>query len=244
MRIPRVYVSQPLAPGARIDLDERASAHVVRVLRLRKGASLTLFDGSGGEYPAVLSEASKGGVVAQLGDFVPCDRESPFELTLAQGVSRGERMGFTLQKAVELGVSRILPLWTERSQVRLEGSRLTSRLRHWEGVVISACEQCGRARIPVVEAPRRLTDFDWSAAYLGTKVMLDPEGVAGLDQLDRAGGGYTLLAGPEGGLSASERDVALRAGFVAVRLGPRILRTETAALAALAVIQALWGDLC
>lgn len=244
MRIPRVYVSQPLSPGACIALDERASVHVVRVLRLREGGHLTLFDGSGGEYPAVLSEASKKRVVAQLGDFVRGDREPPFDLTLAQGVSRGERMGFTLQKAVELGVSRIFPLWTERSQVRLDGSRLANRLRHWKEVVISACEQCGRTRIPTVEPPQHLSDPDWNAAYFGTKIMLDPGASVGLRQLGRAGGGCTLLAGPEGGLSAGEREVALRVGFAAVRLGPRILRTETAALAALAAIQALWGDLC
>ncbi|MGA7802280.1 MAG: 16S rRNA (uracil(1498)-N(3))-methyltransferase [Gammaproteobacteria bacterium] len=244
MRIPRVYVSQTLGPGARVALDERAAGHVARVLRLRAGAELIVFDGNGGEYVAVLREVRKGAVVAELGDHLPRDAEPPVELILAQGISRSERMSFTLQKAVELGVSRILPLWTERSQVRLSGERLANRIRHWEGVVISACEQCGRTRIPVVECAQSLTDPDWSDARFGTKIMLDPKAAVGLRELNGAFQRCTLLAGPEGGLSGAEHQAAVDAGFTGISLGPRVLRTETAALAALAAIQALWGDLC
>ena len=242
MRKPRVYVSRPLVTGMPVTLDERAAGHVVRVLRLRAGAALTLFDGSGGEYDALLREAHKGAVVAELGEFRPGEAEAPLELILVQGISRGERMTFTLQKAVELGVNRILPLWSERSQVRLQGERLANRLRHWQGVVVSACEQCGRTRIPVIEQPRHFTDEPWDDPCFGTRIMLDPEAPHGLRGLG-AGERCTLLAGPEGGFSAAERRAAVDAGFTGVSLGPRILRTETAALAALAAIQALWGDL-
>lgn len=242
MRKPRVYVSRPLVPGTPATLDERAAGHVIRVLRLRAGADLILFDGSGGEYHAVLREAHKGAVVAELGDYSPGQTEAPLELILVQGISRGERMTFTLQKAVELGVNRILPLWSERSQVRLQGERLANRLKHWEGVVISACEQCGRTRLPVLEQPQHFADEQWDNPCFGTKIMLDPEAPHGLRRLQVDSDRCTLLAGPEGGFSAAERQAAAAAGFTGISLGPRILRTETAALAALAAIQTLWGD--
>jgi 16S rRNA (uracil1498-N3)-methyltransferase len=243
VRTPRVYVSEPLRPATRATLDERAAGHVVRVLRLRAGAALVLFDGNGGAYDAVLREAHKNAVVAEVGDFRPGEAQAPLDLILVQGISRGERMTFTLQKAVELGVSRILPLWSERSQVRLQGERLANRLRHWEGVVISACEQCGRTRIPVIEQPLHFADQQWDESRFGMKIMLDPEAPQGLRRLGARFDRCTLLAGPEGGFSSTERQAAVAAGFTGISLGPRILRTETAALAALAAIQAFWGDL-
>ena len=243
MRVPRLYTPQALAAGAVVELDPRAANHAARVLRLRPGAPVILFNGSGGEYRAELERVARSGVRARVGGFLERDAESRLELVLAQGISRGERMNLTLQKAVELGITRIVPLWTERSQVRLEGERLERRMGHWQGVIVSACEQCGRTRLATLEPPARLDAVAWPDGRFGHKLLLDPGADRGLRAVAPQGARLTLLAGPEGGLSERERREAVKAGFEPVCMGPRILRTETAALAALAAIQALWGDL-
>jgi 16S rRNA (uracil1498-N3)-methyltransferase len=227
-----------------VALPEAQARHVARVLRMKAGAPLTLFNGDGAEYAAVIARADKGVVSACIEGVRAVERESPLAVTLCQGVSRGERMDYTVQKAVELGVARIEPVTTSRGVVRLDAARARQRTDHWQAVVIGACEQCGRNRVPPVAPVVPL--LDWLARHRGdasgTGILLDPGSGRGLAELPRPTGGVTLLAGSEGGLDGDERQDALRAGFVAVRLGPRVLRTETAALAALAAMQALWGD--
>lgn len=243
MRIPRTYLPIPLTTGATVILDENAANHLIRVLRLKPGAPLILFNGQGGEYRAVLQTADKKGGTAVIGEHLAHDAESPLHITLAQGISRGERMDYTLQKAVELGVTRIVPLITERCEVRLEGERLHKRLQHWQAVAASACEQCGRNRVPPVAQARSLDDW-LEQSHDGLRLVLDPLAAQTLTQLikpeDRR---ITLLIGPEGGLSDAEIERARQVGFAGIRLGPRILRTETAAVTALSALQVLWGDL-
>jgi 16S rRNA (uracil1498-N3)-methyltransferase len=244
VRIPRIHLPQALAPGARLPLDEAASSHVLRVLRLKPGAALVIFNGDGGEYEATLTDVENRAAVVTLGRFLDPRRESALAITLAQGISRGERMDYTLQKSVELGVARIVPLETAFSQVRLDGARLERRRQHWEGVIASAAEQCGRTRLPGL-APVAPLD-GWLAARddAGLRLLLDPAGEVTLSQLAAPQSGrITLLAGPEGGLSGEEIAQAKRAGYRGLRLGPRILRTETAGIAALAALQTVWGDL-
>jgi 16S rRNA (uracil1498-N3)-methyltransferase len=218
--------------------------HVFQVLRMKAGAPLTLFNGDGADYDAVIAHAAKGVVSARIEGVRAVARESPLDITLCQGVSRGERMDYTVQKAVELGVARIEPVTTSRAVVRLDAARARQKSDHWQAVAISACEQCGRNRVPPVARVERLQEWlaRFPAGAAGTGILLDPESRRGLAELPRPPAGVTLLAGPEGGLTADERQDALRAGLIAVRLGPRVLRTETAALAALAAMQALWGD--
>ncbi len=246
MRIPRLYVDQPLASGADCPLDRRAHDHAVKVLRLRAGDPLCLFNGRGGEFAAVLARGAGGALLAQVGEFTPDRRESPLSVRLVQGISRGERMDYTLQKAVELGVTDIVPVVTERTVLRLAGERAERRLAHWRGVVLAACEQSGRTRVPAVAEPRALSEYltDHSAdpaADVG--LLLDWAAPDALTDLGTLTGPVSVLIGPEGGLAAAERRAAQAAGYRPVRMGPRILRTETAAAVALAVLQALAGDL-
>ncbi len=248
MRVPRLFVDQPLASGAECALDRRALDHAVKVLRLRDGDALCLFNGAGGEFAAVLVRAPGGDLRAQVGEFTPDRRESALHLRLVQGISRGERMDYTLQKAVELGVSDIVPVTAERTVLRLAGERAARRLAHWRGVVLAACEQSGRTRVPPVAEPSDLADYlaghDHAA---GSGLLLDPTAPQALATLgERKGelhGPVSVLIGPEGGLSAAERALAQAAGFRPVRMGPRVLRTETAAVVALALLQALAGDI-
>ncbi len=242
MRNPRVYHPRLPGPGQTVELPADTALRLGRVLRLRAGAALTLFDGAGGEYDAELAEFDKRGARVRLGARQERECESPLPVTLAQCISRGERMDYTVRKAVELGVSAIAPLHSEFCQVRLEGERAERRLAHWQAVVIAACEQCGRNRLPALEPPAALADW-LTRGHAGTRIVLDPRGGRTLRSLDPIGPSLTLLAGPEGGLSEPELAAAERNGFVATRIGPRILRTETAPLAALAAIQCLWGDL-
>ncbi len=241
----RLYFSGELQPGRKCLLPRSQARHAVRVLRLKAGEEIILFNGDGAEYRAVIERPTEDGLVVQVRESQAADREAPLPVTLAQGVSSGERMDFTLQKAVELGVAAIQPLVTSRSIVRLDAERAAKRLAHWQGVVIAACEQCGRNRVPRVE-PLRAID-EWTRALArepaaGVRLLLSPRAPTGLRNLERPEAGVLLLAGPEGGLAPEEERDALAAGFSAVRLGPRVLRTETAALAALAALQALWGD--
>jgi 16S rRNA (uracil1498-N3)-methyltransferase len=228
--------------GETVTLEIEATRHAVHVLRLHPGTTVTLFNGGGGEYRGTLIESSKRGATVAVEQLDSREAESPLRICLAQGISRQERMDFTIQKAVELGVNAIVPLHTERSVVNLQGERLARRHNHWQGVAVSACEQCGRNRIPEIHLPREL--LEWlPLAPPGKRLLLDPEGEVGQNVLTNLGPEVILLIGPEGGLSASERQQALDADFIAMRLGPRILRTETAALASLAVLQARGGDL-
>jgi 16S rRNA (uracil1498-N3)-methyltransferase len=236
---PRLWVDAPLSPGAEIELPERASRHV-SVLRLKEGDGIVLFNGAGGEHAAALTRLGRGVCQARVGAHEAIERESPLTITLALGISAGDRMDYAVQKATELGVARILPLATERSVVRLSEDRADRRLAHWRGVAIAACEQCGRNTLPVVEPVLELDQFLVNPPA-GVKLLLSPGGNGRLGELRRAEH-LTLLIGAEGGLSPGERERALHAGFTAVRFGPRVLRTETAPLAVLAAIQALWGD--
>ncbi|MFZ1830802.1 MAG: 16S rRNA (uracil(1498)-N(3))-methyltransferase [Candidatus Competibacteraceae bacterium] len=243
MRTPRFYLPVPLTTGATVSLDDNAFNHAVRVLRLGLNAPLILFDGQGQAFTATLTEISKRAAWVRVMNALPSAAESPLRVILAQGISRSEKMDYTLQKAVELGVTVIQPLFTERSEVRLSGERLVRKVQHWRGIVIGACEQCGRNQLPELREPLLLMDWlgEWMAGA-GVKWLLDPLAAQGLRELQPPSGAITLLIGSEGGLSPVELSRAREADFTGIRLGPRILRTETASVAALAAIQALWGD--
>jgi len=243
MRNVRVHVSQPLALQQETILDERAAHYLKHVLRLRENDTVQVFDGTGGCYEAVISRIARDTVAVVPREFRNEDRESGLDLCLAHGLARGQRMDYTIQKAVELGVRRIVPLLTEHVQVRLGPERTDKRLAHWQGVIASACEQCGRNRLPVIEAPVSLSDWV-EADDAAVKLVLWPEAASPLGDAASAPAAVSLLCGPEGGLSRRDLETAGAGGYRPVRLGPRILRTETAAVAALAVCQALWGDLC
>ncbi len=238
MRVPRIHLPGPLAVGAELELPESAARHLARVLRLGPGAAVTLFDGTGGEYLAVLTEVTKRTVRTRLEAFDPRDVELPYTAVLAQAVSRADRMDLTLQKAVELGIGAIVPLITARSAPLPSGPRRARRLDHWRGIVTSACEQCGRNRIPEVGEPLALADW-LPHAPAGNRLVLDPEAGTPLHAVPLDHAPMTLLVGPEGGLGNAELAQAREAGFVGVGLGPRVLRTETAALVALAQLQLL-----
>lgn len=241
---PRVFTAGNPAAGGLLALDEDAANHVLRVLRLGPGDTLVVFDGSGLEFPATIEQASRRGVLVRPGAGQPGKRESPLDITLLQGLARGARMDLVIQKATELGVTRIGVLALERSVVRLnEEERVDRRLRHWQRVAISACEQCGRSVPPEVLAPVPLRAALDRLAPGTVRLLLDPEGDADLPALLASRQPVVLLIGPEGGLDPEERALAVAHGFARLRLGPRILRTETAPLAALSLIQYLAGDL-
>jgi 16S rRNA (uracil1498-N3)-methyltransferase len=246
MRIPRLYLPTALVPDAIVALSADAAHHVARVLRLEVGATVCLFNGEGGGHEAVLHSINKNQVCARVLSYSPRDAESPLQVTLAQCIPRGERMDYTLQKVVELGVTRIAPLFSERCEVRLQGERLDKRLHHWQGIIISACEQCGRTRIPPLAAPMSLQHWLSASNFSGDglHLVLDPLGADSLAHCTKpVDNNITLLIGPEGGLNDAEITAAEDAGFMRIRAGPRILRTETAGPAVLAALQALWGDL-
>jgi 16S rRNA (uracil1498-N3)-methyltransferase len=237
---PRLFAPVDLPLGSEIRLPDRA-AHHLAVLRLGRGDAITLFDGQGGEFRAELTRISSKDVRARLLSKLTAERESPLSVLLAQCVSGGDRMDVTLQKSTELGVSRIVPIVSERSIVRLSGERAEKRLAHWRGVVIAACEQCGRNRIPEVEKITDIADYLDQAGRGELRLLLAPDAAKTLRQLPPQRD-VALLVGPEGGLTEQEREDAERGGFLPVRFGPRILRTETAPLAAIAAMQTLWGD--
>ncbi len=241
MSPPRFHLDRPLAPGARFALPAGPARHAARALRLVVNDTLTLFNGQGGEYTARIERINKDEVAVSVTGFDDTERESSLRVMLAQGISSGERMDYTLQKAVELGVAAIQPIATKRSVVKLTGDRVDRRVAHWQGVVTSACEQCGRNRVPAVAAP--LTLANWLGQNAGGRLLfLSPLATARLADLPPPAAGDWLVAGPEGGFEADEVAALHAAGAVPVRLGPRVLRTETAALAALAAMQTLWGD--
>jgi 16S rRNA (uracil1498-N3)-methyltransferase len=242
MREYRIFVDLPLAEGQRLSLPADAVHRVTAVLRLRPGDELRLFSGDGASHAARILSTARGEVLVETGLRRPGRLESPLSITLAQGISRGQKMDYTLQKAVELGVARLVPLLTDHGNVRLDGERAAARMRHWRNVIIGACEQCGRDRLPELHPPVPFREWIDECEPRGT-LLLDPDGEQGLAAIHPAPTALCLLSGPEGGFSPEEIDFARTRGCVVVRLGPRVLRTETAAVAALAACQALWGDL-
>lgn len=242
MAFPRFFCAAEIVGGAPFRLPDAPAHHAARVLRLAAGHHIVLFDGRGGEFDARIESISKNGVEVLVGQHRPVERESTLDVTLVQSLCSGDRMDVVLQKSVELGVSRIQPVASRRSVVKLAGDRVERREQHWRGVVSAACEQCGRNRIPDV-AP--LQEFD---RWLGDLppglecLLLDPEAPRRLSELPAPRGTIVLLAGPEGGFTPDERAAAIGRGCTPVRLGARVLRTETAAMAALAAMQARWGD--
>ena len=241
MSAPRFYLDQPLALGARFGLPAGPARHAARALRLAPDDAVTLFNGRGGEYAARIERINKDEVAVSITGFSAIERESRLQVTLAQGISSGERMDYTLQKAVELGVEAIQPIAAKRSVVKLAGERADKRVAHWQGVVASACEQCGRNRVPTVAAPLPLAN--WIGQHQdGRLLFLSPQAQARLADLPTPTAMDCLVAGPEGGFEPDEIAALHAAGAIPVRLGPRVLRTETAALAALAAMQTLWGD--
>ncbi len=244
MRLTRVFVDQPLAAGAHVTLPESAGAHLVRVLRLREGEACVLFNGDGHDYDARLLSAGKRGVEAEVDAVRIVDNESPLRLVLLQGIARGEKMDLILQKATELGVAVIAPVFADRTEVKLDHDRLEKRIAHWRSVVTAACEQSGRARVPDVLPPRGLAEAAASLDGDALKLTLDPVGEHRFDTLSRSvAGGIVIGIGPEGGWSEKDRIILRTHGFSGLRLGPRVLRTETAGLAAIAALQAKFGDL-
>ena len=238
----RLYCSLPLSAGAQLDLPEGAAHHAARVLRVKRGDELTLFNGEGGEFAARVERVDTRAVAVHVGAWRDIERESPLRVTLVQGLATGERMDYVMQKAVELGVAAVQPVTAARSVARLDASRADKRLLHWRQVAISACEQCGRNRIPEVRPLRDLGHWLAEPSKGSLRLLLLPDAPGTLADLTRPPASIEFLVGPEGGLAPEETAAAGRAGFTAVRLGPRILRTETAALAALGAFNALWGD--
>jgi 16S rRNA (uracil1498-N3)-methyltransferase len=237
-RAPRFYVEEPLRPGAS-SLAEEAAHHAVHVLRIREGEAVTLFDGRGGEYAARVTSIRKLRVALDVLEHRAVERESPLHVVLVQGVSSGERMEFTIRKAVELGVAEIRPVLAAGSVARPKGDRAASRQAHWQRIAISACEQCGRNVVPAVAELGAVPGGTFTGGAV--KLLLSPSGAKRLSEAEKADR-YVLAAGPEAGFDEREEAAFLKAGFVPVRLGPRVLRTETAALAALAALNALRGD--
>ena len=243
MSLSRIYQSLPLSSNILIDLDESGSHHLSRVLRAQIGDQLIVFNGEGGQYPANIVAIAKKKVRVQLGEFQDHEVESPVSLCLAQGISRGEKMDYTIQKAVELGVTEIIPLLTERCTVKLDEDRRQKRLQHWQSIVISACEQSGRNRIPKLALPQSYST--WLKQIEGKHCfVLAPTASQKLEKITlKNNAKVVLLIGPEGGLTEAEILAANAKNFVSLNLGPRILRTETAAVAALTVLQCMFGDL-
>ncbi len=242
MRIPRIYTPQTLTPGAQLTIAGQSAHHVIHVLRLRAGAPVRIFDGNGNEHNATLIEIKRSEVILETGQPIISIPESLLQVTLLQGITRNDRMDLILQKAVELGIQKFQPLWMQRSQSRLKNDRLEKRINHWQGIITSACEQCGRATMPELEPPAGFAEWLDTTKYSGIYLMLQPDSETSLCNIEKPEGNIHILVGPEGGLSPDEQALARNAKFQGIRLGPRILRTETAALAALAGMQTLWGD--
>lgn len=244
MPLKRLYVAERLAAGAELRLAEEAARYLGRVLRLRVGDTVHVFNGDDGEWSATISRFGKNRVTLAVHDIVANTAETSLKIHLVQGISRGERMDFVVQKATELGVVRITPVLTDYGVVKLDGERAGKRRLHWQRVAESACEQSGRVSPPQLDVPLPLNDWLGTArAGDSTDLILVPDAARPLSGIEAPAAGLCLLIGPEGGFSERECDDAELAGFEAVALGPRILRTETAAVAALAIAQGRWGDL-
>ena len=241
MRIPRIYTEQSLTPGSRVLLESESSHHLTQVLRLQRESKIRLFNGSGREFNACIMATEKRQVQLEVLSQSEKEREPQLAIQLGIGISKGERMDYAIQKSVELGVTTIIPLLTQRTAVHLPQKRWKKRHTHWSNKVISACEQSGRNRLPVVSAPISLTEW---LPQLGevTGILLDRDSPLRLNEMPYPGDQIKLLTGPEGGFSDDEILEAKQSGFVAVRLGPRTMRAETTPLAAITAIQVLWGD--
>ena len=243
MRVSRVYVEAPLAAGERATLGGDAANHIARVLRSRVGDPLTLCDGRGGEYEARVMELHGATVIADVGGHRAVERESKLELILLQDIARGDRMDTIVQKATELGVTRIVPVMTERSVVKVSRETAHRKHAHWLAIAIAACEQCGRNRLPELAQPQTLADAVRASTLASQlRLMLSPGAPVTLLSAASGASSISLLIGPEGGLAPMEVEIATRAGYTGCSVGPRILRTETASLAALAALQAVSGD--
>lgn len=241
MRIPRIFTEQALHDATEITLEPAPSQHLARVLRMSVGDALILFNGRGGQYPATITSLGRKSVIAATGDFEAIERESGLCLHLGIALSKGDRMDWVVQKSTELGVSTIAPLLSDRTEVRLNPERTDKKLKHWQQIATSACEQCGRNRVPRVLPPQKLEQ--WLASVeADTRLVLDHT-AANTDPGSSTPASVALLVGPEGGLSTGEVNAAERAGFSSLQLGPRVLRTETAPLAAIAILQSRWGDM-
>lgn len=241
MRIPRIYTAQQLQANAVIELAPGPSQHLSRVLRMQAGDGIILFDGSGGQYPATITTLDRKSVVATTTDHDPVERESGLFLHLGIAISRGERMDWVVQKATELGVGEISPLRTERTEVRLSGERAEKKQRHWQQVANSACEQCGRNRLPHINPIQDLAQ--WMGEVQADSRLVLHHRASPVQTGVASPSNIALLVGPEGGLSPAEITAAERSQFSSLQLGPRVLRTETAPLAAIAILQARWGDM-
>lgn len=244
MRLTRSHVDTALSPGTRVTLPESAANHLTRVLRLREGDDCVLFNGDGHDYAARIASIGKREATAEVLSSQPVDNESSLAITLMQGVARGEKMDLILQKATELGVAAVIPVIAERTEVKLDAERAEKRVAHWRSVIVSACEQSGRARIPSLFAPLPLLQAIPAPAEKSLRLTLDPFADTSLATLAVPAATPIVIAiGPEGGWSPRDRDALRAAGFIGLRLGPRILRTETAGLAAIAALQSRFGDL-
>ena len=237
----RIFTDRTLRTGQSITLEDEAAHYLTRVLRVAAGQAVIVFNGDGFDYAAEVSQVSRAAVHLQVGSRFPACAESPLHITLVQAISRGERMDVSLQKATELGASVLQPVFTARTEVRIPEERMDRRMLHWRRVVISACEQCGRSRLPDLNSPVDVLTWAQQVSQ-AQRIMLAP----GADPLTRvfAGRAVELLVGPEGGLDDRELEFMGRQGIAAASLGPRILRTETAGPAAIAIVQALAGDMC
>ena len=253
MRLTRVFVDRELNPGNSVELARDTAAHLAKVLRARSGDEIILFNGDGREFAASIESVRGSRVSASIGAARSVDRESPLKVTLLQCVPRGDRMDFVVQKATELGVERIVPILSQRSVVRLDAAQAASKQAHWRAVAVSACEQCGRNRLPAVEAPQPLLNYLGAMAPQGAagamRLILEPEGAqeSSARFIDVAAGspiaGAEIALGPEGGFSSEELDAFHLSAFARLGLGPRILRTETAAIAAIVMLQTKFGDM-
>ena len=240
MQIPRLYTAKNLVEGERISLDEQKSQHLLRVLRARIGDSVIVFDGKQGEYSGTLIEANKSNAVIKLIQYQNVDRESPLAIHLLQGISRGERMDYVIQKASELGVAFITPLFTARCTVKLSGERLAKRVAHWQSIAISACEQSGRCHLPKITPA--ITLKNCMRQHQGNGFICDTAAEHSIHDYPKLNGSVSVLIGPEGGFTKDEIQLAKDAGFQSLSLGPRILRTETATVVAATLLQMQSGD--
>lgn len=239
----RFFTNAPLAINTSLQLSESAAAHATRALRLEVGNSAIVFNGDGFDYECTLTAIKKNNVVVTVNRAIPVNNESPLSITLLQAISSGDRMDFTIQKAVELGVKKIQPISSQRSVVKLSAERAEKRTEHWQNIAAAACEQSGRAFIPKISPPISLENWlSRNPENDATRILLNPIGAKRLPEITKPASETQLLIGAEGGLSQDEIELATSQGFQSIVLGPRILRTETAALTAISAMQLLWGD--
>lgn len=242
MRIPRIYQPFQLTSGLQLTLTQQASNHISRVLRLPLEGVIKVFNGQGGEYLAKIKTITKKEVIVELEKFIPVSAESSLSIHLGQGISKGEKMDWVIQKATELGVHEITPLLSRRCDVKLSEDRWDKRWQHWQAVAISACEQCGRDKIPIINTPQTIQNWI-TQSFTGIKIIFHPNGAEKLAAFSQQVQQANLLIGPEGGFDDSEVEFAKQNGFKSVELGPRILRTETAAISGIAILQSYFGDM-